>query len=98
MEHFCDKQICKRLIRVLNTEGQPVYDRDTIVAATRALNAIFDSEHFQSNEELHLTEPEDKEAVMCLGGKFLDELCLDVKFRMSIRALTDYVKRAKMKK
>jgi len=97
MEHFCDKQICKRLIRVLNLEA-PVYDRDTIVAATRALNAIFDSEHFQSNEALHLTEPEDKEALMGLGDKFLDELCADVKFRMSIRALTDYVKRAKMKK
>jgi len=97
MEHFADKQLTRRLIRVLALDA-PVYDRDTIVAATRALNAIFDSEHFQSHTELHLIEAADTEALMSLGGKFLDELCKDVKFRMSIRSLTDYIKRVGMKK
>jgi len=39
MEHFADKQLTRRLIRVLALDA-PVYDRDTIVAATRALNAV----------------------------------------------------------
>lgn len=95
MELYAEHSIAKNLISVLALPNT-IYDRDTIIAAIRALNAVFDSEHFQSHSEKHLDEV-DVTALQSLGAKFLDELCKDVKFRMSIRSLHDYMKRSSLK-
>jgi len=97
MEIYGDHGLASKLIAALAL-CHTVYDKDTVVAALRALNSIFDSEHFQSHPEMHLVHDKDKEHLASLGDKFLDVLCKDVKFRMSIRALTDKIKRIQMGK
>jgi len=96
MQLYSDSKILHLLVSVLATK-HTTYDKDTVVAAARAINSIMDSEHFQTHPELHLLE-DDQSVLVSLGEKFLDELCKDVKFRMSIRSLSDHVKRAKLMK
>merc|ERR1712086_443812 len=93
---FCDHNVTSQFVRVLACPVA-IYDRDCLLAATKGLNALVESEHFQTHRDAHFTSPKDISALVALEEKFLAELCKDAKFRISVRPLCDLIKRERMK-